>query len=296
MALAINSSSISALSSASTLIGSLTNLLLASPQTTQGYQPNNASGPTGLTSLLPGPPSILFNYEGEQSINVSSDITDHFIENNTSIQDQIALKPITISTHGFIGELNNVPPPALALIQQAQNTLVAIGGYSPTLTLAAQQQYNSAFASYQLVQSATNAAISAVSSISGNSGESVIGSNNSALKPLSNQNQQQTYFQLLYGYWQTRTLFTVQTPWAIFQNMAILTLNPVQGGEDRMITDFGVTFKQMNIASTSLVTAQLQGSGRNITQSAPNQVNGTTAVNPGGPTVSTGLSNMAASP
>jgi hypothetical protein len=296
MALPVNSSSIAALSSASTLIGSLTNLLLASPQTTQGYQPNNPPGSTGLLSLLTGPPSILFHYEGEQSIQVSSDITDHFIEDNTSIQDQVALKPIIVNTHGIIGELNNVPPAALALLQQSLNTLTAVGGYSPTLTLSAQNAYNKAFAAYQLASNATNAAVAAVSSISGNSGESVIGSNNGTIQKVSNQNRQQTYFQQLYGYWQSRTFFTIQTPWAIFQNMVILSLNPVQSADDRMSTDFGVTFKQINIASTALLGPVLQGSGRNITQSAPVQNNGVTAVNPGGPSVSTGLTNMAGSP
>lgn len=276
----LNTSNVAALATSSTLIGSLSNLLLASPQSTQGYLPENAPTSTGLISLLQGPPSILFHYEGEQSVTLASDITDHFVEDNTAIQDQIALKPIVITTHGFIGELNNVPPYPLALLQQALNTLSAVGAYLPALTLTAQNAYNAAFAAYQLEQSAVNSATSAISSIGGQSGESVIGSVNDGITSVANQNRQQTYFQLFYGYWQSRTLFTVQTPWAIFQNMAILNCRPVQSAEDRMVTDFEVTFKQMNFASTALLGPVLQGSGRNITQSATSLGGGTNALNP----------------
>lgn len=276
----LTTSNVAALGAGSTLINSLSNLLLATPQHTQGYQPQNQPTSTGLISLLQGPPSILFHYEGEQTATLASDITDHFIETNTAIQDQIALKPTVITTHGFIGELNNVPPFPLAILQEATNTLSTIGAYVPALTIAAQNAYNSAFAAYQLSQSATNSAVSAISSIGGNNGESVIGSVNGTIQAVSNQNRQQTYFQLFYGYWQSRTLFTIQTPWAIFQDMAILNLRAIQGAEDRTMTDFEVSFKQLNFASTALLGPILQGSGRNITQSATNQGGGTNTLNP----------------
>lgn len=293
MALPLNTSSVAALSSATTLIGSLSNLLLASPQTTQGYQPQNVPSATGLTSLLQGPSSLIFHYEGEQSATLSSDITDHFIENNTAIQDQIALKPVTITTHGFIGELNNVPPAGLgSLLSLVSNTLTSIAPFAPALASGAQNAYNQASAGYMLASNAVNGAISAVSSLGG-SGESVIGSIGSEINVANNQNKQQIFFQQLYGYWQTRTLFTIQTPWAIFQNMAILTCRPVQSGEDRTITDFEVTFKQMNFASTALLSTQLVSQGRAATQSATNQSNGNISLNPS-TSVSSGLATQTA--
>lgn len=282
---------ITALSAASTLANSLTGLLLASPQTTQGYQPQNPPGITGLISTLLSPPGILFHYEGEQTATLSSDITDHFIEDNTAVQDQIALKPIVVTTHGFIGELNNVPPPGLAQLQLAANTLTDVGSYVPGMTPAALIAYDQAFAAYQLAASATNAAVSAFSSLTLNSGESVIGNN--GLTQVSNQNKQQSYFQQFYGYWNTRTLFTIQTPWAIFQNMAILNLRAIQDGESRVITDFEVTFKMINIASTTLLGAVRQVGGRLSSQAASLTGNGTGALSPS-ISVSKGLSNMGA--
>lgn len=287
-----NTSSIAALSQATTLVGSITGLLIASPQNTIGYQPQNNPGPTGLMSLLQPPTSLIFHYEGEQTLTLDSDITDHFIEDNTAIQDQIALKPIVVTTHGFIGELNNVPPSGLgSLLQLASNTLTSLAPYAPAFTTSAQNAYNQAAAGYMLASSAANSAVAAVSSLGGPSGESVIGSIGGTVTKAQNQNKQQTFFQLMYGYWQTRTLFTIQTPWAIFQNMAILHCRPVQSADDRTITDFEVSFKQMNFASTAILGPQNQTQGRLQSQSAPLQSNGNISLNPS-TSVSQGLNQM----
>src|SRR6185312_8744514 len=99
---------LSSLASITTAATALSNLILVNPQKTIGYQPQNAPSNNGQTAQLG--PSLLFHYEGEQTASLESDITDHYIENNTAIQDQIALKPVIITTHGFIGELNDIPP------------------------------------------------------------------------------------------------------------------------------------------------------------------------------------------
>ena len=283
-------SNISALSAGTSLLSSLTGLLFASPQKTIGYQPQNAPSSTGLLSLLAPPPSLVFHYEGEQTLSLKSDITDHFIEDNTAIQDQVALRPIVVKTQGFIGELNNVPPLALALLQQAANALVSVSSYLPGISTTALIAYNTAFADYQFVSNAVTAGVAAVSSIFGGGGESVInGLSPGSITTVSNQNNQQTYFQQFYGYWVKRNLFTIQTPWAVFQNMAIEEVTPVQSADDRMITEFHVTFKQINIASTSTST---QGFGRNAFQSALNVGAGVGSLNSAGPSVSQGLTTM----
>lgn len=282
-----------ALSQASTLIGSLTGLLLASPQTTQGYVPMNPPGAGGFLSSFFNPPGILFHYEGEQTVSLQSDITDHFLENNTSIQDQIALKPIIITTHGFIGELNNVPPKALGILSQAANTLTTIGSYVPGLSVTAQNAYNEAFAAYQIASSAVNAGVSAVSSLTGGGGASVVGTGGAFTK-VPNQNLQQGYFQQFYGYWNNRVLFTVQTPWAIFQNMAILNLRAIQDETTRMITDFEVTFKQINTANTNLSTLGAQG--RLASQASSLVSSGTGSTSPAAGSLASGVARQQGSP
>lgn len=231
----------------------LANLVLVSPQSVVGYQPQNPPNSDGTPSTAQQPSSLLFHYEGENSAVIESDITDHFVEDNTAIQDQIALKPEVVTVHGFIGELNDIPPNSvLAALKTIANKLQVISSYVPDLSVTANLAYAEALFLYQVGANVANAAVSAWSSVSnlitGDSGQSVIGSG--GLVSATNQNKQQAMFQQLYGYWRNRQLFTVQTPWAVFQNMAIMRLRPVQDDTTRVITDFELTFKMIRTAST----------------------------------------------
>jgi len=237
---------LSALSSITTTATALSNLILATPNVSAGYQPQQKIFPDGSVSQKD--PPILFDYEGEQTGTFESDITDHYVEDNTAIQDQIALRPVIITTRGFIGELNDVVPPLLAALQAAANKLTTIDAYTPGLSTTALLAYNEAYQAYQLGSLASTAATAAWGAISG--------------KGSTPQTKQQAAFTKFFGYYQSRTLFTIQTPWNIFQNMAIKSLRPVQDAETNTITEFQVEFKQMKFAntiSTSGISLQYQG-------------------------------------
>lgn len=281
------------LASVSNVATSLSNLIVATPNTVQGYQPQNQIGSTsaiasslGLNNILNlAPKSLLFHYEGEQTASLESDITDHFIEDNTAIQDQIALRPVIVTTHGFIGELNNVPPAALVAVQKAAQALTSLTPYTPGLSASAIQAYNSAFQAYQAAQSLSNAASSAWSSLT-NTGTSVIGAGG-ALSTQRGQNQQQVLFQQFYGYWFNRILFTVQTPWTIIQNMAIYKFRAIQSEETNVISDFEVTFKQIRTSMTA-VNAPVQSSVR-AAQSSTVVNQGTKNAQAGAPAVTSSV-------
>lgn len=236
---------LSALAPITTAATSLSNLILATPQERLGYQPQNPPTKDGVVAQ--NPPTLVFNYEGEQTLTLESDITDHFIEDNTAIQDQVALRPEIITTQGYIGELNDVIPRALKPLKIAADKLTVLVAYTPALTETALIAYQQAFFAYQVASQTINAAIAAWSSITGSSGA---------------QTKQQAMFQQFYGYWQRRVLFTVQTPWGILQDCAIKSLKAVQDAETRMITDFQVSFKKLRFAKTTNFAAQtttLQG-------------------------------------
>jgi len=233
---------LSALSTATTTANALSNLVLVKPNDNLGYQPQDEKGrPIGT--------ALLFHIEGENQAQLSSDITDHYVEDNTAINDQIALKPEVITVNGFIGELNNVVPEALKPLRIAADRLQILTAYTPELSVASQVAYNAA---EQLYRSAINAKAAIDSWRTVNlSGQqvNVIGSNGLRDQtPNQSQTQQQIAFQQFYGYWKKRTLFTIQTPWAIFQNMAILNLRAIQSEDTKVITDFEVTFKMMRFA------------------------------------------------
>lgn len=271
---------LSSLAPITTAATALSNLILVSPQKTIGYQPQNPPNADGTPSSLEQSPAILFHYEGEQTAMLESDITDHYAEDNTAIQDQIALRPEVITTHGFVGELNDIAPLGLGALQTVANKLTTISAYTPVLSLTALLAYNEAFQLYQVAANAQNSAVAAWSSINGTGGQNVIGSNGLTAQP--NQNKQQTYFQQFYGFWRNKTLFTVQTPWAVFQNMAIKSLRAIQDAETNVITDFEVSFKMIRIASTlSIPGIPLIYQGRAANQADPLNVLGTSSASNG---------------
>lgn len=244
-----------------------TSVALVTPQTNVGYQPQSTGGAQ--------PPTLMFHTEGENTAHLQSDITDHFIEDNTSIQDQIALKPERITVHGFIGELNNVFPVGLPNNGQISALLPNVASFVPQLTTTGQVAINTAFAAYQTAQAAKNAAVSVWGALSGASSQTVIGSSGIVSHGAS-QGLQQTVFQQFYLYYRSRTLFTVQTPWAVFSNMAIEELRALQDETTRMITDFYISFKMLRFSTTFLESpSKFNGVGRagvsiaNLGQSTP---------------------------
>ncbi len=270
---------LSALSSLTTKATALSNLILVSPQSTVGYQPENPLNADGTPSYAQKPPTFVFNYEGEQALTLESDITDHYVENNISVEDQIALKPEIYTTYGYIGELTDIVPDLLKPLKVIADKLTTVVAYAPQQTITAQLAYANALLLYQVGRTAVNSAVSAWSGInnliSGSDGQNVIGSEGlgtqfdfASGRVNGNQNRQQVAFQQMYGYWYNRTLFTIQTPWAVLQNMAISRLRAIQSEETRTITDFEITFKMIRVASTRLGVASYLTQGRARAQSA----------------------------
>jgi len=268
---------LSALSNITTSATALSNLVMVSPNKVLGYQPQN---PTADSDKQP-PKTFLFHYEGEQNVTVESDITDHYVEDNTAREDQIGLKPETYTTRGFIGELHNVPPEYLDTVKFLADKLTPIVGFAPQLTATGQQVYNNALNLYQVGSNAANARVSTWTSIS----NAINDEDQQKKKKMPKiQNKQQEAFNKLYGYWASRTLFTVQTPWNIFRDMAIMRLRAIQSEETNVISDFEITFKRIRKATTNLTN--LQGAfdklkqGQLASQSAPLVNTGISAAGP----------------
>lgn len=295
---------LSPLVSGATAAASLAGLALVVPVTnnpsaTKGYQPtaslDNADGSGSLIGLasasvqsllnftsLPNP--LLFHYEGENTGSFESDITDHYVEDNTTLVDQIGLRPELVTVTGFIGELNNVLPAALQALQTAANTLLVVDSYQPQLGITALEKLNQAELLYESANSVANSAVSAWGSLATafGSGEDITGDSGVFTSGAAVvQNLQQQMFQQFYGYWRQRTLFNVQTPWAIFTNMAIKSLRAIQDAETRMITNFEITFKKIRTASTQITSLSELSQGRQAISDSVLSNNGTTSGDPG---------------
>lgn len=243
----------------------LSNLTLVSPLLSPQYGPIDIDGNSLGKALV-------FDYEGENTIKLQSDITDHFIESNSTVQDNIALRPEKITVHGFKGEVSNLFPGFLPPATQVFAVLGAVGAFAPEFSQSAMNIINEANQAYQATNNAINGAVTAWNTITGDNGNTVITSGGISAVG-ANQNKQQLLFAQWYGYWRSRALFNVQTPWALFTPCAIEDLTPVQDEKTQELTDFFITFKMMRFVTTQKLNGP-QAGGRAINQYSPTTQNG----------------------
>ena len=254
------------LSLASITTSKVANLILATPQQNNAIRAiNKKTGSLGE--------SFLFHYDSMNESTLSSEITDHFVEDNTAIQDNISLLPEKIVASGFISELNNVVPSSLRVLKETANKLTMISEYTPQLSVTALNAYNTAFQAYQAQRIIEDDIIPAYRNLSNEvSLVSIDGNTNSSSNPPVQNKQQRAYAQFYY-YWKNRNLFTVQTPWAIFKNMAIESLKATQDETSAYVTDFTITFKIIRFAQATITNERIiqerDFQGRSKDQASP---------------------------
>lgn len=208
-------------------------------------RPNNP--PAGIAGYV-------FDIVGEESMELNSDITDHYVEDNTSIQDQISLKPEKFTVRGMVAELKMVEP--LQAIQSP--TLDALPFFDPL------------FPEFTVGSEELQLTVNLGQSVQINSivdTQSLFGyfQSNAGSIPQTQQGKAFAYF---YQLWRGRQLFSVETPWGIMNSMAIESLSPTQGDSTKYRTDFAITFKKIRFAQA--VTVNLgQLAGRAAQQQSP---------------------------
>ena len=243
---------LSELSDVNRLANSMGNLILAIPNQNEGIRPqDNYEDSYKLSKKI-----FVFDYEDEQTLDLESEITEHYTESSEMLTDNISIKPEIITTSGFIGELNNKPDSEF--LTQAQNViedrLVSISQFLPEISSAAQsalnraEAYNRNLKKIQQIETDKWQSVNTTPAIfTGIENPEEISEQN---KNAKNQSRQAQAFQLFYGYYKKRNLFTVHTPWGVFKNCAIQSLRASQDGTTRYVTNFNVTFKVVRIAST----------------------------------------------
>jgi hypothetical protein len=237
------------------LTAGLSNIALITPASNVGYQ--------GIFNGSIITPTFLFHTEGEQKMELKIDITDHYIESNSAIQDHSALPPIKYSTHGFIGELNDLLPFQSPVLQAVSSALVPISDFAPGLSVTALNLLNEASSAYSQAANLANAAASAWNSLSGQ----------------GTQNKQQAAFQWWAKARIQRWLFNIQTPWALMLNMMPESIVPLQSEETTELTDFFITFKEIRFSNTTSTPAVVLD-GRAGQALSPNVDLGTTTPSP----------------
>lgn len=176
----------------------------------------------------------VFDTRGDEEVTLESDITDNYVEDNTSVQDHIGLKPETITLTGYVGELTNKPAEELKDIQDAnvRPLIESFNPFAPQITASAQYVLNRAEEAFNIYKKMDRTLPRLEDAL------------NRVPVPPQVTNQQKV-FATFEELWRLRRTVTVYTPFMVMQNMAIQSVHAKQGEDSAYISDFTVTFKKI---------------------------------------------------
>ncbi len=209
---------------------------------------------------------FIFDIPKETRIKLESDSTNHFAEDNTALQDHVALKPIEINTGGFVSELKYTIEDPKSEIQELTERLTTINAYIPALTTAARSTREAITASRadtiseDTLGKATNSAIDIYK----------------AYKDINSPDTEQARaFNFFRALRDARQLVAIDTPWGFFNNLEIKSLTASQNSETKSITEFNMILKEFRTVKTQFVDAEFQEfTGRGLTQRSGQQDQG----------------------
>lgn len=202
----------------------------------------NIIGNTGIAGFK-------FQCPQREEIEMQSEITDHYLDNTNPVQDHIAQKPIVISLQGLQGDYFYSVNQIEDLIAQVTPAMSLVKQFMPQLSAATQQIKSSSLFQKTNTYNVKDGKLT-----------TTVVQNDLNLVDLFKLFQQlyklksaQTRaFYFLEALWKSKALFTVETTWKAYNNMAITNIKPIR--DDNLdITDFRVTFKQLNFASTTII-------------------------------------------
>lgn len=223
--------------------------------------PKNNEGISGLK----------FDVELTHEINIQCDVTDHYIEDNTTLQDHVAIKPTQITLTGYVGELVYTGPSLFTeALVQANERLGLLSAYLPNFSKGMAQKINALALQIRntlaVVQAAANVGVNLISLFR---------------KKSATPNNQTLYTNIIRSFIANKTLVTVATPHGgLYYNMIITNANLISNEDSLGYMQASITLKQIRVARTiytNLDPSKYQGRASNqISQTSNNgQANGT---------------------
>ena len=227
------------------------------------------------TAAPKGIGGFIFNIVTDDTVDLSSQITDHYTENNVAMQDHIALDAVRVTVRGLVGEIESMMPTAtqrsVALsMANVPDAMAADPSLGKNGTGGNNAMYTaiikSASDNYNKIEKQKNTDIN----------REQVGSIYSVFRQKvsrpTNQSKQEYIFRFFYTSWRSKMLFTVETPWGIFDKMAIERIHVNQAADTRFASDFTLTFKQIRTAKDVMV---MKAAGRAADQVAATETAGT---------------------
>lgn len=185
---------------------------------------------------------FVFDIEGEYTVNLSTEITDHFVEDATTIQDHIAVKPKKITLKSYVGELvYRQDDSTNTLAQKVVRKLTTVGAYLPQMTTMAQQLLDIKENGLQ-----AQALKNPLSSKTVNRVTDYWAFVKNMMSGQSRQQQAYMYFKALM---EQKMLVSVQTPFEYMNRMAIESITAIQQEGEKYVSDFTLTLKEIRTAA-----------------------------------------------
>jgi hypothetical protein len=194
------------------------------------------SGAEGISGFI-------FDVPGEDSIVLNSDITDHYAENNSFVNDHVVLRPIEITLSGYMGPLSYKPPQGVrGALRTLNSRLEEVDGYLGDRTPGFVQESQQVINRVERGLSTINRVLSQGRNIVGLfAGEDV------------NNDPQRVAFRTLVALRNSRQIVSIQTPWAFFDGYIIKNVGFTQGEESEFISDIRVTLKEFRVTETEII-------------------------------------------
>lgn len=201
----------------------------------------NIVGNTGIAGFK-------FHCPMREEIEMASEATDHYLDNNNPVQDHIIQKPITINLQGFQGDY-------FYSVNQIEDTLALI---TPTMSLVKELLPDLADITKQIKSSSFFNKTNNYQLVDGVLKTTIQNDLNyvdlfkifQSLYKLTSAQTRAFFF--LEALWKSKALMTVETTWKRYDNMAITNIKPIRD-ENLDITDFRVSFKQLYFTSTNII-------------------------------------------
>lgn len=227
-------------------------------------------------------PLSIFDIAKDWSAELTSDITDYYVEDNTPVQDHIALKPKIVTISGYQGELvsrteqsstlgltaikqgqviagimQNIKNANLQALAQKLDILNPLNPVLPPQVAQARAKISRAVNFADKYRSLIGQNIATAKRYA-NLGKNILDTvrdtelRNKGIVPYpeSLQMDRQKYAYQKFQYlWVNKILCFVDTPWGTFKNMAIQSVAVSQDENTKHITDISITFKQINKTS-----------------------------------------------
>lgn len=225
---------------------------------------------------------FVFDVKKEYKLNLSSDITDHYVEDNVAIQDHIGLKPIILEVTGCIGEVdlasrttknksknenkianeigvNNAKGNVFNSVDAYLGRMGSLSSFTPNINNQALDIYNTAKFGYATVSKIINLdkqdKIKSGFDYTEDYDEETI-----------KTTKQFSYIDWFKTQWWNRASFTIVTPYGVLTDMYIMDLSASQPENTRYVTNLSIKFKQ--IRKAKVITK-----GKKISQTRDTQLN-----------------------